>query len=401
MKRQYIMTERAHFMCPNMHFAILAEIKGSYQKERTIEILNKQAKAHPFLRAQVKMETDTDKLYYNIKDDSQIYFEEVIDKKTYADIMNEISKQEWNVFHNGLLRVYAFPNSDTTKILFVAHHLLCDGRGLLHLVAEFSDAYSLDGNPVYSEEHLITRYDDLPKGSKLPWISRMLVRNANKVWKKENKKVNYDLYAKVSDEYGVTHENIYQEKIVADLELQSLMDTCHENRISINDYLSAEFCKQYDVNKLIVAADIRADLAQYQDGALGNYSTAFSILPKCKGSIVERAKEIQKLNRHILSNNAKKMLVLSCYLELDPTLLDAAAISALGGFDSKAGKFVGGTMFGMDKPLNHSVTNLGRIESESLISAMFIPPSSPAILVTMGVVTVNKVMKICYSKNKN
>ena len=40
------------------------------------------------------------------------------------------------------------------------------------------------------------------------------------------------------------------------------------------------------------------------------------------------------------------MLVLACYFEMSPTLLDAAVISALGGFDSKAGRFVGGGMFG-------------------------------------------------------
>ena len=31
---QYIVTERAHLMCPNMHFGIKARIAASYDKEK-------------------------------------------------------------------------------------------------------------------------------------------------------------------------------------------------------------------------------------------------------------------------------------------------------------------------------------------------------------------------------
>ena len=34
MKRQYLLTERAHFMCPNMHFGMLMEIETEYIEER-------------------------------------------------------------------------------------------------------------------------------------------------------------------------------------------------------------------------------------------------------------------------------------------------------------------------------------------------------------------------------
>ena len=92
------------------------------------------------------------------------------------------------------------------------------------------------------------------------------------------------------------------------------------------------------------------------------------------------------------------MLVLACYFEMEPTLLDAAAISALGGFESKAGMFVGGAMFGFHQPKSYSITNLGKIENENVKSIMFIPPASPAAKLTLGVVTLNGVMKACSSR---
>ncbi|MDD6034036.1 MAG: hypothetical protein PUC47_11260 [Oscillospiraceae bacterium] len=80
--------------------------------------------------------------------------------------------------------------------------------------------------------------------------------------------------------------------------------------------------------------------------------------------------------------------------------LNAPAISALGGFDSKAAAFVGDGMFGMAKPTACSLTNLGRIESETIRRAAFYPPASPAAKVTVGALTVNDTMSICLSRNK-
>lgn len=94
------------------------------------------------------------------------------------------------------------------------------------------------------------------------------------------------------------------------------------------------------------------------------------------------------------------MLVLACYFEMTPTLLDAAAISALGGFESKAAKFVGSSMFGFGQPKSYSITNLGKVDNTNIKSLMFIPPASPAAKLTLGVVTLNGTMRACSSRNE-
>lgn len=93
----------------------------------------------------------------------------------------------------------------------------------------------------------------------------------------------------------------------------------------------------------------------------------------------------------------KEMLVLACYIHMQPELIDAVAISALGDFGSKAGKFIGRNMFGYGSQNGYSITNLGKIESNIIAEAVFIPPASPANKKTWGVLTVNSHMKICVS----
>ncbi len=49
----------------------------------------------------------------------------------------------------------------------------------------------------------------------------------------------------------------------------------------------------------------------------------------------------------------------------------------------------------MGSPSGYSITNLGKIESSSIENAVFIPPASPAVKKTEGVLTVNGRMNIC------
>lgn len=401
MKKQYLLTERAHFMCPNMHFGMLMEIEKEYIEENLRETLERMAKAHPFLKALIAYENGTDKLYYKVTERSQIslYIKESI--STLWEDYSKASEQDWNVFENGMLKVYVYPKKQGLMLLFIAHHLLVDGRGLLELAQEFANDYVGNVMPNYVEEQLIESIHDLPEKSSLSGISKLLIKQANKQWKKENQEVSYECYQSFVEEYSRSHKVEYQTYELSKDEVGQMGMLCKENDFTINDLLMAHMYLKTSTNKIIIAADIRNVLACYKASALGNYSTAMGITCKTKTTdIVQKAKEVHKLVQKSMKKNKALMLVLACYLEINPTLLDAASISALGGFESKAGSFVGGGMFGFSNPSSYSITNLGKVENHNIKSIMFIPPASPAAKLTLGVVTLNGIMRACSSENK-
>lgn len=399
MKRQYLITERAHFMCPNMHFGILMEIEKEYDKDLVDSTLNRMAESHPFLKSLIAYEDGTERLYYKITDSSQI---ELTLKEDISSLWNDyknISKQDWNVFENGLLKVYIYPQQKGMSLLFIAHHLLVDGRGLMDIVVEFANDYVGEILPVYVEEALPESIDDLPKKSSLSGISKLLVKHANRQWQKENHVVSYEQYRSFVEEYSKKHAVEYETYEVDDTAVAQMAELCKMNGFTMNDLLMSHMYIKTGTDKIIIAADIRKMLSKYNKGALGNYSTAMGIHCKTKTmDVIEKAKEVHKTVQKHLNNNRSLMLVLACYFEMTPTLLDAAAISALGGFESKAGKLVGGGMFGFDRPKSYSITNLGKVENHNIKSMMFIPPASPAAKLTLGVVTLNGTMKACSSR---
>lgn len=397
---QYLTTERAHFMCPNMHFAILMELEKPYNTEKVTQTLHRMADAHPFLKSLIAYETGTDKLYYKVTQTSQIGMTIKEDLSSLWSDYAKLSEYDWNVFENGLLKVYIYPQAQGMALLFIAHHLLTDGRGLLDLAQEFANDYVGAIAPVYVEEALLESIEDLPKGSRLSGISKLLVKQTNKQWAKENHTVSYEQYRDFVEKYSKKHPVKYETHEVDEATVAQMVQLCKGNGFSMNDLLMAYMYVKTGTEKIIIAADIRNVISKYNKGALGNYSTAMGIHCKSKTTdVVEKAKEVHRLVQKHLKNNRALMLVLACYFEMAPTLLDSAAISALGGFESKAGKFVGGSMFGFGQPKSYSITNLGKVENDNIKSIMFIPPASPAAKLTLGVVTLNGTMKACSSRN--
>ena len=388
-------------MCPNMHFGMLMEIEKEYDKVLLEATLDRMADAHPFLRSLISYEDGTDKLYYNVTDTSQIQFAVKEDIATLWTDYKEISKRDWNVFENGMLKVYVYPGQKEMTLLFIAHHLLVDGRGLMEIAQEFANDYVGGIKPSYADEVLIESIDDLPPKSALTGMSKFLVKQANRQWAKEKHLVSYEQYQKFAEEYSKNHPVSYNTYEVEEAAVADMAKLCKENGFSMNDLLMAKMYLQSKTEKIIIAADIRSKFTKYNQGALGNYSTAMGIHYKAKESDeITVAKEVHKAVQKHLKSNRALMLVLACYFEMTPTLLDAAAISALGGFESKAAKFVGSSMFGFGQPKSYSITNLGKVDNTNIKSLMFIPPASPAAKLTLGVVTLNGTMRACSSRNE-
>lgn len=413
---EYLFTERAHLVCPNMCFAIAASLGKAFDKKRIEETVARLAEAHTFLRARLGYEKETNSYFYDVKEQAQvevIFTGELCDEGRDAKILEQFEKltaRDWNLFSEGLLKLVVWETGSKTVLLFVFHHLLADGRGALGLVQEFADFYIDGKEPKAAPEHLITK-EDLPANSKLSFISQALVNHANRQWKKEKHRLSYEEYHSFADKFLQEDDVEHSLEVISSNKLTDLHGKYKAHNVSINDYLLAKMFAEEKADSIVMACDLRNQLACYNQGALGNYATAFSVKLKQRKSadamkttdptgLFSLAKKIHNQIQKKLNSPKDFYLVLQCYASLEPGLLDAAMISSRGAFDSKAAKFIGINFFNYDKSKGYSITNLGKIESKNIESAFFIPPASPAIKKTQGVLTVNGIMRICTSQRK-
>ncbi len=398
---QRIFTERAHLMCPNMFFGIAVSVDKFYNEEDIGKAISNLSKAHPFLCSLLGRNEADSTFYYDTTSESKVELilkgEEVsgVNDSKITDEYTCLTSKEWDLRKEGMLKVIAFKNSSKTIFLLVVHHLLTDGRGAFLLSNELADAYLKGIEIAFAEEKLISSKSDMPKNSTLPFISKMLVNRANNQWKKENHRLSYDEYINLANKFLETDKISRKVEEVSSDTYKKMVTDCHEHSVSVNDYLMAKMYIEDNTEKIIIAYDLREKLNCYNKGALGNYSTAFSVVYKGKkDDIWNVAKEVRSLVKKISSNPKDLYLVLQCYADLNGDLLDATFASTKCGFESKAASFIGSMFFGFSESKGYSITNLGRFTCESIDSALFIPPASPATKKTLGVLTVNDKMYI-------
>ena len=402
---QYLFTERAHLMCPQMNFGIVLASGHPYDAARIRNTLEQLSAAHPFLKAVLGYEKDRNAYYYRVTDSAKTELlpeDRMITGTDDPEVMKEyhlLTSRDWDLFSEGMLQVAAWPVESGTCFLLVFHHLLADGRGALGLAQELAECYESGKQPKPAEERLISSVKDFPADSGLPLISRFLINRANKIQAKEHQVVTYEEYHAFAGEFLRRNPVSHNVKRVSREELEGILRQCRAHEVTVNDWLLAKMMTEEHTARVIMACDLRSRLACYCEGALGNYSTAFSVeVRKKEQDLFRLAKALHEQVQQKLKKPSGLYLVLQCYANLDPAVLDAACIACRGGYPGKAGKFVGSMFFGFDKSSGYSVTNLGKIESESITSAYFIPPASPAIRKTQGVLTVNGVMTVCSSE---
>ena len=392
-----LMTERAHLMCPNMFFGIQFKIDQAFIGAKFEDSLRNLSRIHPTTLMNVTFDKDNN-AFLTATDKSILDFT-LTSSLDYKKIFNNISKSSWNTTKESLLRIYVCCNDNSFSVLFVTHHILCDGRGLLTLVKDFANLYAkskLSDAPRKAIIPILIGDDNkLPKESALPFVSKVITKDANKRFTKENHKVNYEDYLKFEKEFGNKNLISYSDDKHTTDYTKKIISLCKENAISVNDYLVAKMMQEENNGELLIASDIRSKLSNYVPDSVGNFATAYTIkVKKVDSDIIKLAKNINATNKKIASTPSKEMLVLSFYMLLDKELLDAIAISTLGSFKSESGNFVGSNMFGYKSRSNISITNLGKFQSDVISEAFFIPPASPANKKTWGVLTLNDTMTI-------
>ena len=120
MKRQYVITERAHYMCPNMHFGILCSINADYNLNKINETVQTLVEAHPFLSSLIALD-EQERPYYNPQNDIHIKIIEREAIDTLGEDYQGLAVNGWDVHSEAMLKVLTYPNK-AAKLFF---YLIC------------------------------------------------------------------------------------------------------------------------------------------------------------------------------------------------------------------------------------------------------------------------------------
>lgn len=398
MHTKYIFSERPHLMCPNMLIGLKFNVYKEYINLKAQKVLDLIADAHPFLKSTLKHKKDF--IIYSISEKSTIEFHEINNKTDFMNDYKNVSETYWDVFNEGLLKIFVYPQDKCFTVLMVAHHLLGDGKSIAQLMNEFAILYNDGEIHKENERTIISGIKDLPVKSDLTGLNNWYINFLNKKWNKEQHRITQKEYKNFFRKFVVQNPVSYMQKIIASDKLQSIILNCKNNDVKVNSAILSAFSIAAETKTIGIGVDIRNKLTSYKEDTIGNFASALSI--SCKGSkdCYQRAKTISKRVDKKIKDNRKLMLLLSCYMRMSPLLIDAMFPSCFNGYKSKTAKKAG-KMFGYNKQNNLGITNLGKYKISNIGDVIFIPPASPSNFQTVGVITVNNEMSFCSSFYSN
>lgn len=120
MNKQYLLTERAHLMCPNMCFGIAVAIDAPYDFKRIKDSITALEIAHPFLRALLGYENNTNRYYYDISQYGKTTVTESsknlnlpIQERIFKDY-EEIIQKDFDLRKEGMLKICTYNDEGST-----------------------------------------------------------------------------------------------------------------------------------------------------------------------------------------------------------------------------------------------------------------------------------------------
>ncbi|WP_082384046.1 condensation domain-containing protein [Chryseobacterium sp. ERMR1:04] len=313
MKRKLMMVERIMYVNSEtpVNCVFTARIKGRIDKGDLRSALSKIQKKHPLLRVKIDNTTEKYPFFVEEKEIEPIPFY-VVNRKTDDDWLQE-SKNEWySLFDDDkkpLAKVVWIRGEETSEILWVIPHCICDGTSLVALMKEL--LFLLD-DPCYelSPYQIFNSVNDfLPQDFNL---------------KKKKRKANFYLllakgfFLMQRRSKKISHRNNYVIHWKLDSQItKHITGKCKTHEISVHSLLSTAFMKAFQEiqgssakGKVISPVDVRHFIPEIkQDHIFAFAPTVELSLKKGNADILENSKHIKKdLVQKIEKMEARELL---------------------------------------------------------------------------------------------
>ena len=404
---------RLLYRAPYCNVLMMARFNGNISKDSLEAALSIARLKYPMLNAKI-LQDDKGNIEYAF-DYNQKFIINFYDNKSDADWL-ELAWNEQKIpfnFQNDLLiKFLLICKSETTDLVVICHHCICDGLSLTYLIKDIAlfidnpdkEVQQLSMPPEISKENLSVDYTMGFSG----FITKILAKSLNRSWNKSKVVFTEKDYENLYNEYWKTKNiGLMTFSLTKDI-TAALIDKCHSERMSVNSALTTAFSlSQYELQgnrqlylrKALLAINIRHLFKNPQQDNFGFLAVGNEItLPFGKDGFWNIAGRFNSDMKEMLANPNKIFEIIAPIDYIEPTLLDAIYFVENGTLKNKAAvRFKNIVLSKTGKPKRSlDITNIGTVKdcSSNLQTLFFIPILSGNYEKTIGIVTINGEMNI-------
>jgi len=242
MKRETISYERVLYVIGNispMYFAFRVKVKGSVKKQELEQALCKLQQRHPLTRVRVEMTQDK-KQFITDENVPAIPLTEYTGQQTdWKSLIMQELQTPFDIYKGPMIRISLIHHQNTTDVVAVFHHALCDGLSAVQFLHEMfifmadpdTDLKPYTEAPVFSK--LIKKEIlEIIKGRKLP------------DWLKNKDYLKIELKPAKTEPFPRPHFAIHNWSL-SEQETEKIIKPAKQNGISVHALLGAVILKAF------------------------------------------------------------------------------------------------------------------------------------------------------------
>jgi NRPS condensation-like uncharacterized protein len=313
MKRKLMMVERIMYVdsATPVNCVFTVRIKGRIDKGDVRSALVKIQKKHPLLRVKIDHTTENYPFFVEEKEIQPIPFH-VVERKTENDWLNESKNQWYHLFQDDkkpLAKVIWIRGEETSEILWVMPHCICDGTTGVTLMREILALLDDPSTQLDSYQAFNSADDFLPADfnlKKKKRKARFFLMMAKLFFLIQGKSENRNL----GENYAI-HRKL--DAVVS----KKITEKCKANGISVHALLCSAFMQAFkeiqgnqSKGKVISPVDVRHFIPEIkQDHIFAFAPTVELSLKKGTNNLIDHAKHIKKdLVEKIEKTQARELL---------------------------------------------------------------------------------------------
>jgi len=254
-KRIELLLERTFIFDPNIYMTIVVTIDGDVNEEEICEAVKKAYTQNQTTMSKIVLD-EQGKLYQEMMQETGCKV--FVEHRDWLEIMHENERKPFRIDEGELVRTFVIPRGTEKDIYLMAHHVACDGSGLLILAEDILD--NLQGKEVaYKPTKVMTEKFVIKRGN-LKLIEKLALKNVSKKWGKEKRVFGWDVYYKVHEEFWKNKQSEINFTWVEGAELENLKEECKKAGVTVNSYLAAKLMQKYpESKKLGIPVSVRGE----------------------------------------------------------------------------------------------------------------------------------------------
>lgn len=370
-----LITERTHLFAPNIQVVQKVSIYGVSSIQALEKAIRSACSFQESLNCRIVIDEDGEFRY----EKTEVIIPITIAYEDWKTLALKQARIRMRIEEGELIQFILIPKKCEIEMVIIAHHLAGDGVSITYLIEDILNI--LSGEKLSFKELKIIEEQDLPKESRLPFLTRLYIKKLNNRWLRERKIYSFTDCKEVFEEYWNHMDHDFFSHEFTKEETESICQYAKKADITLNSLLTTVMLEVFGNKAEVgIAVSVRENYRGMANLVTG---VAFKYKYKKKISLIKNAQEVHKVIKKKLIHPKKKYLVLHFLSLLDGPFIDSACVNRYVRKVGDSTNKLCNLMQYSDNPRDLGISNLMKVDircdyGETRIDHLvFLPPIVP------------------------